>query len=85
MKNYRHSNSGISAQSFVWIGVGLGLLYWFLESLMHITVFGQGHFLEHVFTPDVHEIWKRLLVMVLIVLFSKAPSAVSISVGARKK
>ena len=70
MKNYRHSNSVISAQSFVWIGVGLGLLYWFLESLMHITVFGQGHFLEHVFTPDVHEIWKRLLVMVLIVLFS---------------
>jgi PAS domain S-box-containing protein len=70
MKNYRHSNSVISAQSFIWIGVGLGLLYWFLESLMHITVFGQGHFLEHVFTPDVHEIWKRLLVMVLIVLFS---------------
>ena len=37
---------------------------------MHITVFGQGHFLEHVFTPDVHEIWKRLLVAVLIILFS---------------
>ena len=70
MNTHRHSNSVVSAQSFVWIGVGLGLLYWFLESLMHITVFGQGHFLEHVFTPDVHEIWKRLLVMVLIVLFS---------------
>ena len=70
MKNYCHSNSVISAQSFVWIGVGIALLYWLLESLMHITVFGQGHFLEHVFTPDVHEIWKRLLVVVLIVLFS---------------
>ncbi len=70
MNNHRHSNSVISAQSFVWIGVGLALLYWLLESLMHITVFGQGHFLEHVFTPDVHEIWKRLLVTVLIVLFS---------------
>jgi PAS domain S-box-containing protein len=46
------------------------MLYWLLESLMHITVFGQGHFLEHVFTPDVHEIWKRLLVAVLIILFS---------------
>jgi len=70
MKNHRHSNSVISAQSFVWIGVGLALLYWLLESLMHITVFGEGHFLEHVFTPDVHEIWKRLLVTVLIILFS---------------
>ena len=70
MQNYHRSNSVISAQNFVWIGIGLGLLYWLLESLMHITVFGQGSFLEHVFTPDVHEIWKRLLVSVLIILFS---------------
>ena len=70
MQNFRHSNSVISAQNFIWIGIGLGLLYWLLESLMHITVFGQGPFLEHVFTPDVHEIWKRLLVTVLIILFS---------------
>ena len=70
MQNYHRSNSVISAQNFVWIGIGLGLLYWLLESLMHITVFGQGHFLEHVFTPDVHEIWKRVFVSVLIILFS---------------
>jgi PAS domain S-box-containing protein len=70
MQNFRHSNSVVSAQNFVWIGIGLALLYWLLESLMHITVFGQGPFLEHVFTPDVHEIWKRLLVAVLIILFS---------------
>ena len=70
MQNYHRSNSVISAQNFIWIGVGLGLLYWFLESWMHITVFGQGPFLEHVFTPDVHEIWKRLTVTVLIILFS---------------
>ncbi|MEE4263841.1 MAG: hypothetical protein V2I56_14205, partial [Desulfobacteraceae bacterium] len=70
MQNVRHSNSVISAQSFIWIGAGLALLYWLLESLMHITVFGEGYFLEHVFTPDVHEIWKRLLVITLIILFS---------------
>jgi PAS domain S-box-containing protein len=45
-------------------------LYWFLESLMHITVFGDGNFLEHLLTPDVHEIWKRVLVSFLIILFS---------------
>jgi len=70
MQNVRHPNSVISAQSFIWIGIGIGLLYWLLESLMHITVFGEGHFMEHVFTPDVHEIWKRLSVFVLIILFS---------------
>ncbi|MBW2482179.1 MAG: PAS domain S-box protein, partial [Deltaproteobacteria bacterium] len=70
MQNVRHPNSVISAQSFIWIGIGIGLLYWLLESLMHITVFGEGPFMEHVFTPDVHEIWKRLSVFVLIILFS---------------
>ena len=70
MQDSRHSTPAISAQNFIWIGIGLALLYWFLESLMHITVFGQGPLHEHIFTPDVHEIWKRLLVIVLIILFS---------------
>jgi PAS domain S-box-containing protein len=66
----RHAKSAISSQNFLWIGVGLALSYWFLESLMHVTVFGGGRFLEHLWTPDVHELWKRLLVSVLIILFS---------------
>ncbi len=70
MRTLRHPTSAILAQNFIWIGVGLGFLYWFLESLMHITVFGDGNFLEHLLTPDVHEIWKRLLVSILIILFS---------------
>ena len=70
MEKVGRLNSIVSTQNFIWIGIGVGLLYWLLESLMHITVFGQGHFHEHVFTPDIHEIWKRLLITVLIILFS---------------
>ena len=70
MEKVRRLNSIVSTQNFIWIGLGVGLLYWLLESLMHITVFGQGHFHDHVFTLDAHEIWKRLLVTVLIILFS---------------
>jgi PAS domain S-box-containing protein len=70
MQGFRHSNSIISAQNFIWIGVGLALLYWLLESWMHTTVFGGGAFIEHVYPLDVHEIWKRLTVTVLIILFS---------------
>jgi PAS domain S-box-containing protein len=66
----RYLKSTLSAQNFIWIGVGLGFSYWFLESLMHITVFGEGRFLEHLLRPDVHETWKRLLVACLIILFS---------------
>ena len=70
MQDFRHSNSVFSAQNFIWLGVGLGLLYWLLESWMHTNVFGGGPFVEHVFPLDVHEIWKRLTVTVLIILFS---------------
>jgi PAS domain S-box-containing protein len=70
MQNFRYSNSVISAQKFIWIGFGLGFLYWLLESWMHTAIFGGGHFIEHVFPLDVHEIWKRLSVFVLIILFS---------------
>jgi PAS domain S-box-containing protein len=70
MRILRSSKSVILAQNFIWIGVGLSLLYWFLESLMHVTVFGGGNFLDHLFTPDVHELWKRWLVSFLIIFFS---------------
>ena len=70
MQDFRHSNSVISAQNFIWIGIGLALLYWLLESWMHTTVFGGGAFIKHVYPLDVHEIWKRLTVTVLIILFS---------------
>jgi len=70
MRILRSSKSVILAQNFIWIGVGLSFLYWFLESLMHVTVFGDGNFLDHLFTPDVHELWKRLLVSFLIIFFS---------------
>jgi len=70
MRSLRPSRSVISSQNFLWIGVGLAFLYWFLESLMHVTVFGGGSFPDHLWTSDVHEIWKRLLVSVLIILFS---------------
>ena len=70
MNPIRPSRSAIWAQHFLWIGVGLGSSYWLLESLMHVTVFGGGDFLEHLLMPDVHEIWKRMLVSSLIIAFS---------------
>lgn len=70
MKVFQHQDSEIAPNRFLWIGIGIGLLYWFLESWMHTTVFGQGPLLAHLLTPDIHEIWKRLSVFGLIILFS---------------
>ncbi|MFL7790843.1 MAG: ATP-binding protein [Anaerolineae bacterium] len=59
-----------SAQRFIWIGVGLTVLYWLLESTIGATAFDKGTLTEQLFTPDTHEIWQRSLVVCIIIAFS---------------
>ncbi|MBE0585885.1 MAG: PAS domain S-box protein [Desulfofustis sp.] len=59
----------LSAGNFIWIGFGIGFLYWILESFLHMLFFGGSRFAEELITPDLHEIWKRLLVITLLALF----------------
>jgi len=58
-----------SAGNFIWIGIGIASIYWFLESCIHVLFFGSSRFTEELITPDVHEIWKRVLVISLLVMF----------------
>jgi len=60
----------ISDYRFVWIGIGLGLLFWFLESIIHVVVFKEGPLTAQILSKDAHEIWKRLLVAGLLIAFS---------------
>jgi PAS domain S-box-containing protein len=48
----------------------LGVLYWILESAIHVVVFKEGTFGSQLLSSDPHEVWKRLLVGGLLVLFS---------------
>jgi PAS domain S-box-containing protein len=59
----------ISASNFLWVGIGIAILYWVLESFIHVLFFGGSRLAEELFTPDVHEIWKRVLVISLLVMF----------------
>jgi len=59
----------ISAGNFLWAGIGIAGLYWVLESFIHVLFFGGSRFVEELTTPDVHEIWKRILVISLLILF----------------
>ena len=58
------------SQTFIWIGLGMGLVYWFLESWLHFQFFSQGRLIGEILTPDIHEIWKRVLVIGLLVVIS---------------
>ncbi len=54
----------------IWVGAVFVILYWFIESAVHCFFFGRGPFLLHVIYPDSHEIWMRLIVVALLIIFS---------------
>lgn len=54
---------------FVWIGLGLAGLFWILESCVHVLVFHDADFIQQMLTVELHEIWMRLIVVVLCVVF----------------
>jgi PAS domain S-box-containing protein len=59
----------IAAGNFIWVGIGIAILYWILESFIHVLFFGGSRLTQELITPDVHEIWKRILVICLLVFF----------------
>lgn len=66
------SNSKISSSIAThpqWVGIGLGLFYWFLESGMGAFIFHKGNIIGQIFTKDRDELWMRLLVVSLLVIF----------------
>ncbi len=52
------------------IGIGVGVIYWFLEAAMDTFVFHKGHFIERIFPSDPNELWMRLLIVCLFIAFS---------------
>lgn len=53
----------------VLIGVGLGGLFWIIESALHILFFRHSGFVEQILSPEAHEAWMRLIVVGLFFLF----------------
>ena len=70
MQNPAKSTFWVSTQNFIWIGIGLGLFYWFLESWIHVIFFREGNLVSQILNPDLHETWKRILVVTLLIVFS---------------
>lgn len=52
------------------VGFVLGILFWFLESALHLFVFGKGGwFMRELFFPDWHEFWMRSIVTMMFISF----------------
>ena len=69
MKSKSTKHISIS-EHLILLGIGLAALYWILESVLHVFVFHEGALTEQILGPDPNEIWMRLLIMSLIIMFS---------------
>ncbi len=57
----------MNRHKFSLLGLGLALLYWFGESVIHRFIYAEEFF--EIVPSDVNEIWMRLLIIVLIIGF----------------
>jgi len=60
----------IANNRIIWCGTGLGVLFWVLESVLHAFIFSHGTFIGQLISPELHELWMRLMVISLIMLSS---------------
>jgi len=69
MKGERTKRLGVT-ERLVWIGVGLGAVFWVLESAIHVYIFKKDNLFQEICRPEAHEIWMRLLVVVMFIAFA---------------
>ncbi len=55
---------------YLLMGIGLGVLFWVLEAIIHAYIFFHGNLINELFTPTVHEIWMRSVVIILFIIFA---------------
>ena len=69
MQKYQHITTIFLKQKFILIGLTTGILYWFVESWIHVMFFDATSFFTELLNPTAHETWKRLLVLALFFMF----------------
>lgn len=69
MKNKSTSHISIS-EHLIWLGIGLAAFYWILESFLDAFLFHKGTLTERILGPDPNEMWMRVLIVSIIVIFA---------------
>lgn len=69
---FKEKISRALSQRLLVIGVVLGALSWLVESFIHSQFFYDQHkdFTANIFSPDIHELWMRLIIVVLFISFA---------------
>jgi len=67
-KNLR-KHIDLKRSGLVFIGIGLGVIFWILESIIHVLVFQQVDFTQQLYGPEPHEVWMRLTIVGMFIAF----------------
>ena len=60
----------ITKGKMIWLGFGLGFIFWILESCIHIIIFHhKSSLIYEILRPDPHETWMRSLIVVFFTFF----------------
>ena len=70
------------ADQMVLVGIFLAFLYWGLESFLNVFSPEEVSFYREIFGPNVSEMWLRLIVLCLFMIFG---SHVQYTINKRKK
>ncbi len=62
----------------VFLSIGLGALYWIVESAIEAFIFNHESFISHLLKPGLHEIWMRFLTIGVITIALYARSLILI-------
>jgi PAS domain S-box-containing protein len=66
----KNTNHFSDTSRILWVGISIALIFWIVESIIHVYIFDKGNLISHIFTLDLHEIWMRLLVSSILIIFS---------------
>lgn len=69
MKDKSTKHISIS-EHLILLGIGVAVLYWILESAMDAFVFHEGTISERIIGAGLNEIWMRVLIMGIIIIFA---------------
>ncbi len=70
MRGLEKARKSVDKLKIVWAGLGFVILFWLLESSLHVFIFNEDTLYNQLFYPEAHEFWMRSLVVSLIFLFS---------------
>ena len=58
----------VAKNKMIFIGIGMGILFWILESMIDAFIWHEGNLIDQILAPDPNEIWMRLIVICILII-----------------